>query len=246
MSDAHDIPDADLDLIDRTLAGELSAEELSLFERRLSVEPGLRAEFARQEQLQGALRDAVKLPSSRLAGQQLRHAGETLAPFQQEQKVARNWHRRALLALAAMLLIGTASVTWWATSGPSASDGTTDPYTRLVAEGFRPALVETDARALEAVLAEKLGKRVQLPRRAGIEYLGLCPHVGGSPLSIGVAMKVDQKQVLLVLDRAGKTSTPWVGKAGGVVRHDAEAAGLRLMEWSESEPALMLGDVRVQ
>jgi hypothetical protein len=271
MPKPPDISEADMDAIDRYLAGALDASERAEFERRLVGDEALALELSRQRQVQHVLRHAVAGPRDGLAALHVAAALDSLkvGPIGQvgealRQSAPHAWRpspvSMSLIVGVVSLIVVAAGVSMWTWTGGGWGWGmgwgggvsTTMPYPRLVASGFKATIEQADAAMIEAIIAEKLNASVTLPRSARVVYLGVRADVSASPIGVGVMARVDGRPVLLVLERVSADRAP--GESGktlttepsaGTFRHQRSFRTLRIVEWSDA-PTPLLGEVRAK
>jgi hypothetical protein len=150
------------------------------------------------------------------------------------------WLRPAMLAAAAALvLLATVAVLSVRTSSKPLAP---TPFAVVIANGFAPSIAETDPTNLEAMIIEKLGKQLSLPRDNSIQYAGIRTDVGGSPLAFGIVMRVNGNPVLLSLDAAGPipdTAVTTTSPTPNTYRHERILNGIRVVEWSQSDASVV-------
>jgi len=255
-----------MDTIDRYLASDLDAAERIRFDERLSNEPSLASELARQRLLSEALRRVVPQPRTGLAIDILARAVATRG-LERTSAPSQPWLAKPLpligaslatIALVAGTLVWTGVIPglgFGGGGGGGGGRGATTPYASVMSHGFVPSMVETDPNALEALLAEKFSTTIVLKRGPAIKYLGVRTDLGGSPLAIGILAKVGERQVLLIIDKLGarpSDGTPNRTPAGnrkqtrelspGLYHHEQVKGQITLAEWSSSDEALLISE----
>jgi hypothetical protein len=247
MHEPTHISEADMNDIESFLRGELAGGELQAFEQRLVSQPSLSAELARQRVLETAVARLVPSPRDGLAAAQIAHAIAVAGRGSGADSSARAlprvglaWLRPAMLAAAAALvLLATVAVLSVRTSSKPLAP---TPFAVVIANGFAPSIAETDPTNLEAMIIEKLGKQLSLPRDNSIQYAGIRTDVGGSPLAFGIVMRVNGNPVLLSLDAAGPipdTAVTTTSPTPNTYRHERILNGIRVVEWSQSDASVV-------
>lgn len=233
----------DLIEIDQYLAGALSESAAEALFSRAAADPVLAAELARQRAFMESLRQAVPGPAAGLASRQLAVAVASV-PDGGTPGIAANFLRPVpvSIGIAAALAVAAGVMTWSGAFRTGQLPHET-PFGLVCNDGFLPTIAQTDAGEIEEVISEKLACDVVLPRSASVRYLGVRSDVGGSPLSLGVLAVVDERRVLLVLDRSTSNAARGVAGstafAGGVFRHEKFIGNTTLTEWSQSTTPLI-------
>ncbi len=202
-------------LLERFIDGDLEGQELAWIERRLQDDPALRAELALQEQIDQALRrthrvEGIAMPAIPIDA--LRGLEESVAVDGEPVHRVIPWRRWGVLVAAAIIVLTFAGLfrAYWDARVPDFK--LVEPvamYDRLVRTGFRPAVVCRTEPEFARLVKEKLGTALIAAGSPGVEVLGwgYKDDYDGSPISPKTMMllaRVDGREVLVLLDSAGR------------------------------------------
>lgn len=203
-------------LLDGSLAGELSADERSQFDAMLNAQPELRAQAELQQRIDAGLR-SLAMPPDHIDVLRRRDGDDAVVPPSQSGDERRRvvpspaslWLRR--FAVAAMVMLGAFGVwrTWevirpqpapYPDSGPRRSPEAA--YHEIIAAGYEPAWVCKDDQEFVDNVRNKLGEPfIVAPRDPAVRVLGLAYANTISRWTVLILTYVDGQPVVVFADR---------------------------------------------
>jgi len=234
--------------IDAYLDGQLTANDLATFERRLAAEADLRAACEAQSRIDGALRRLFIAPA----------APGILAPSNGKAKAAasasperRTTRRRWAAALAAAAAIALFVSYWTVYRGEDSRAAAIrkltprDFYTLFndtVAEGFRPQWVCKDEQQFAATFKRRFHQGLALATAPGIQCDGISYAISNlSPYTACLLMEVDGKKAMVFVDRQERDKTQTTRPGEKMKLHRRVLGKTVLYELAQGDQPRVLG-----
>jgi anti-sigma factor RsiW len=203
------------ELLDAYLDGRLDEAQRREVEAELERDPALRGLVDLQGKIDGGVKRFTTPPDPKailarakadLAAERAEEAREDAEAAAAKGKVVKGpWGRRAIVALAACLLVAL-GLAFLREPAPKdyAIGAVASIYERRVAGGFQPDWVCKDDAEFEQSVSARLGRTVKLAttRPPGVEVLGLGYDGVVSAHGMVVLAHVDGRPVMVVVDKA--------------------------------------------